>query len=149
ATHRISDAIPLYLLAAACFGMANPALDAGRLDIIPSRLWGRAEAIRTLLRSGTEALAPLLFGFVSGRFGAEASRGVGMRYTFMIMVFVVMVAAVLLLVMARRHYPRDVATALATERNIQRSAEVLRQRAVEGGPPSSARRRSWRGRWRP
>lgn len=36
-----------------------------RLDIIPPLLWGRAEGVRTVLRSLGEAAAPTAFGFVS------------------------------------------------------------------------------------
>ena len=54
-------------------------MDAARLDIMPAQLWGGAEAVRTALRSGGEAAAPLLFGFVSqyifGRPGSGSSSG--------------------------------------------------------------------------
>ena len=61
----MATAVP-YLVAAAFFlGAQNPPLDAARLDIMPPLLWGRAEAVRTMLRSLAMALAPLLFGAVS------------------------------------------------------------------------------------
>ena len=50
---------------AALLSAANPGLDAARLDIMPSGLWGRAESARTFLRSLAQALAPLLFGGLS------------------------------------------------------------------------------------
>src|SRR5437763_16176200 len=50
---------------AALISAANPPLDAGRLDIIVSGLWGRAESVRTLLRTVAQAIAPLLFGAVA------------------------------------------------------------------------------------
>src|SRR5579875_3898709 len=46
----------------ALIAAANPPLDAARLDIMPSGLWGRAESTRTFLRSIAQALAPLAFG---------------------------------------------------------------------------------------
>ncbi len=67
--HSATTAVP-YLVAAAFFlGAQNPPLDAARLDIMPPLLWGRAEAVRTLLRSLAIALAPLLFGAVSDQIG--------------------------------------------------------------------------------
>ncbi len=39
---------------------ANPRLDAARLDVMPSGLWGRAQSARTFLRSLAQAPAPLL-----------------------------------------------------------------------------------------
>jgi predicted MFS family arabinose efflux permease len=55
-------AVPLvvafFALGAAGPGGANPPLDAARLDIVPGRLWGRAESVRTLTRLAAEAIAP-------------------------------------------------------------------------------------------
>ena len=79
-TRDAVTAVP-YLVAAAFFlGMQNPPLDAARLDIMPPLLWGRAEAVRTMLRSLAMALAPLLFGAVSDHvFGGGRS---GLQWTF-------------------------------------------------------------------
>ncbi|HEY3895515.1 MAG TPA: MFS transporter [Pseudonocardiaceae bacterium] len=60
-------AAPLLFLGAAGLGAANPPLDAARLDIVHFRLWGRAESVRTVLRSAFVAIAPLLFGYLSAR----------------------------------------------------------------------------------
>src|SRR5207253_8681918 len=58
-------------------------LDAARLDIMPALLWGRAESVRTLLRSLAQALAPLIFGAVSDHvFGGGRS---GLQWTFVVM----------------------------------------------------------------
>jgi pentalenolactone synthase len=58
-TTSIALALPLLALAAALLGATNPPLDAARLDIMHSALWGRAEAVRTLLhRSRLRATAP-------------------------------------------------------------------------------------------
>ena len=73
-------------------------------------LWGRAEAVRTLLRSLAMALAPLLFGAVSDYvFGGGRS---GLQWTFVVMLLP-LGASAWLLFKARLTYPRDVATAAA------------------------------------
>jgi MFS family permease len=110
-THQAVTAVP-YLVAAAFFlGAQNPPLDAARLDIMPPLLWGRAEAVRTLLRSLAMALAPLLFGAVSDHvFGGGAS---GLKWTFVVML-VPLGASSWLLFKGLRTYPADVATAAAS-----------------------------------
>ena len=111
---------------AALISAANPPLDAARLDIMPSRLWGRAESTRTLLRSLGQALAPLLFGaladLVVGIEPAQApigththglvssATGTGLQVSFLIMLTTLAAAGVFLL-RARGTYPTDVATA--------------------------------------
>ena len=104
-------AVP-YLVAAAFFlGAQNPPLDAARLDIMPPLLWGRAEAVRTMLRSLAMALAPLLFGAVSDHiFGGGRS---GLQWTFIIMILP-LGASSWLLFKGLRTYPGDVATAAAS-----------------------------------
>ncbi|HUC14765.1 MAG TPA: hypothetical protein VMS00_09970, partial [Acidimicrobiales bacterium] len=124
--------IPLYALAAACLTAPNPALDAARLDVVPSRLWGRGEAVRTFSELVLEAFAPLIFGYVSVQFGGpganlapavgvkaaapvSAAQGRGLEYTFIVML-VPLLAAGLLLLVSRRQYLRDVATADVSDR---------------------------------
>ncbi|HEY5694827.1 MAG TPA: MFS transporter [Gaiellaceae bacterium] len=111
ATRDAVTAVP-YLVAAAFFlGAQNPPLDAARLDIMPPLLWGRAEAVRTLLRSLAMALAPLLFGAVSDYvFGGGRS---GLQWTFVVML-VPLGASSWLLFKGLRTYPADVATAAAS-----------------------------------
>jgi MFS family permease len=110
-TRGAVTAVP-YLVAAAFFlGAQNPPLDAARLDIMPPLLWGRAEAVRTLLRSLAMALAPLLFGAVSDHvFGGGRS---GLQWTFVVML-VPLGASSWLLFKGLRTYPGDVATAAAS-----------------------------------
>jgi predicted MFS family arabinose efflux permease len=110
-TRGAFTAVP-YLTAAAFFlGSQNPPLDAARLDIMPPLLWGRAEAVRTLLRSLAMALAPLLFGAVSDyAFGGGRS---GLQWTFAIMLLPLAVSAWLLF-KGRETYPGDVAAAAAS-----------------------------------
>jgi MFS family permease len=110
-TRDAVTAVP-YLVAAAFFlGAQNPPLDAARLDIMPPLLWGRAEAVRTLLRSLAMALAPLLFGAVSDHvFGGGRS---GLQWTFAIMILP-LGASSWLLFKGLRTYPADVANAAAS-----------------------------------
>lgn len=95
-----------------CLAAANPPLDAARLDVMPPLLWGRAEGVRSVLRLGAEAAAPLLFGFVAEHVFTGAA---GLQYTFLVML-VTPVAAGTVLWFGRRTYPRDVATADASAR---------------------------------
>ncbi|MFU8854516.1 MFS transporter [Micromonospora sp. SL1-18] len=109
-------ALPLIALGTAALAAANPPLDAARLDIVPGRLWGRAESLRTVLRLAAESLAPASFGWLAdqlaGPGGGES--GTGLEYTFLIML-VPLLANGLILLTARRHYPVDVATAAAAK----------------------------------
>ncbi len=139
ATGSVAVALPLLIAGAFLLGAPNPALDAARLDIMPSGLWGRAEAVRTLLRSGGEAAAPLLFGYVSqyvfggpgsasggdGSSGAAAGNAAGLEYTFLLFLGALLIAGLLALA-GLRTYPRDVATAAA-------SAEAIGQAARNSG----------------
>ncbi len=121
-------AIPLFFLAAAALGGTNPPIDAARLDIMHSRLWGRAESVRTTFRFSFEAVAPISFGLLSSRLGSKGGtfgvstqnvqNGLPLAHTFMIMLIPVFVAAVILLFLYWGHnpYPRDVATVLASEK---------------------------------
>ena len=104
-------ALPYLALAAFALSAQNPPLDAARLDIMPSQLWGRAEAIRTVLRALAQALAPLLFGIVSDHvFGGGRT---GLQWTFVVML-VPLAGSAVLLYRALGTYPRDVASAAAS-----------------------------------
>ncbi|HET8561634.1 MAG TPA: MFS transporter [Marmoricola sp.] len=118
-------AAPVLFLAAAGLGGANPPLDSARLDLVHFRLWGRAESVRTVLRTGLEALAPLTFGYVSTLFGGEGASfgepsssgpaiGTALQETFLVMLVPLVAAGLLLSLRARQTYARDVATASAS-----------------------------------
>ncbi len=123
---RLSSAVWFYVAGAALISAANPPLDAARLDIMPSGLWGRAESTRTFLRSLAQALAPLLFGAIAdlitgfvpqqAPIGTKPHRlvtsatGTGLQITFLIML-VSLVTAGIFLLRTRLTYPQDVATA--------------------------------------
>jgi predicted MFS family arabinose efflux permease len=106
-THNLPLAILFAFVAAIGLGGVNPPLNAARLDIVHSRLWGTAEAVRTTLTSISTGLAPVVFGL--------ASAPLGLGRTFLIMLSTLVAAAVLILCVARRTYPRDVATAMAAD----------------------------------
>jgi sugar phosphate permease len=97
--------------AAFCLAALNPPLDAGRLDIMHPSLWGRAEAVRTVVRQPAEAAAPLLFGVLADHLFNGGHRG--LQAAFLIML-VPLAASVFVLLRARKTYPRDVATAAAS-----------------------------------
>jgi MFS family permease len=124
----LTDSLPLALvfafLAGIALGGVNPPLNAARLDIVHSRLWGTAEAVRSTLVSISTSLAPVIFGAVSTALGRGDGANAGnvaptaasaLGHTFLIMVVTLIIAAALLLFLARRTYPRDVATAMASE----------------------------------
>ena len=120
-TRSATSAVPYLMGAVLVLSAQNPPLDAARLDIMPALLWGRAESVRTLLRSLAQALAPLLFGAVSDHvFGGGRS---GLQWTFVVMLVPLAMSAYLLF-LARRTYPRDVATAASAR---------SRDRALRGG----------------
>jgi MFS family permease len=101
-------ALPYISLAALFLSAQNPPIDAARLDIVHPLLWGRAEGIRTFLRTMAQAFAPLLFGAVSDYiFGG--GRG-GLQWTFILMLLPLAASAYFLFT-ALRSYPRDVASA--------------------------------------
>ncbi len=124
-THSLPLALVFAFLAGIALGGVNPPLNAARLDIVHSRLWGTAEAVRTTLVSISTGLAPLVFGIVSTQLGgstADANAGgvspsaaTALNHTFLIMLVSLVIAAALILCVARRTYPRDVATAMASE----------------------------------
>lgn len=117
-------------MAGFCIAAPNPGLDAARLDIMPSRVWGRAEAVRSFLRAIFQSFAPLVFGLVSTFFGGRASglgasgRGAhgagdaaGLEPTFLIML-VALLAAATIVWHGRRSYPADIASADVNERRF-------------------------------
>jgi hypothetical protein len=128
-SHSAGGALPYLIGAVFVLSAQNPPLDAARLDIVPPLLWGRAESVRTLLRSSAQALAPLLFGAVSDHvFGGGRS---GLQWTFAVML-VPLAASAFLLYKAKASYPRDVATASASGQAVlvagMRGADAMQGR---------------------
>jgi MFS family permease len=109
--HSALTALPYLILAGLAVSAQNPPLDAARLDIMVPLLWGRAEGVRTALRTAAQALAPLVFGAVSDYvFGGGRS---GLQWTFALMLLP-LAASSYFLFTGLRTYPRDVATAAAS-----------------------------------
>lgn len=127
-------AVPFFIIAVVFVAAPSAPLAAARLDVVPSGLWGRAEAVRTFARNLLQGFAPLLFGYVSSMLGGphanlgaglnivphqvQAAAGRGLEYTFMIMLVPLLAAGVLLL-FTRRTYLVDVVTADASERSLK------------------------------
>lgn len=133
-TH-IGPAIPLLFLGTLLLAAANPPLDAARLDVIPAWLWGRAEAVRSGLRSLGESAAPVTFGFIStGVFHGTD----GLTDTFLVCL-VPLAAAGALTLRAVRTYPDDVAAAEragrrgSRERSRERGGDRSREHSRERG----------------
>jgi MFS family permease len=127
---HLTPAVWFDVAGAALISAANPPLDAARLDIMPAGLWGRAESTRTVLRSLAQALAPLLFGglsaLIAGIFPAQSPIGThlhpgsispsstrGLQISFLVLLGTLALAGIFML-RARVTYPRDVATAGAS-----------------------------------
>jgi MFS family permease len=122
ASSVLAMSIPLFVLGAGALAAPDSTLNAARLDVMHPRLWGRAEGVRTVLQMLAWAIGPLVFGVVSGALGgpgtSTSSSGAvkhssALAYAFLIMLVPVAVGGLILL-RARRTYPRDVATATAS-----------------------------------
>jgi MFS family permease len=112
-TRHATTALPYITLAALALSAQNPPLDAARLDIMVPLLWGRAEGVRTFLRTLGQAVAPVAFGGVSDYvFGGGRS---ALQWTFALMLLPLCASAYFLF-RALGTYPRDVATAAAAAR---------------------------------
>lgn len=152
---NLAIAIPLFVVAAAAIAAPNATLDAARLDVVPSQLWGRAEAVRTVLRTVLEAMAPLVFGLVSEQFGsgkggfgavgggAKSPAGTpaqvhGLELAFLIML-IPLAASGLMLVFSRRSYPVDVASAAESQRRVAERTAGSKRRTAEQTASSSSR----------
>ncbi|MDQ2754500.1 MAG: MFS transporter [Actinomycetota bacterium] len=115
-SRSVVTALPYLTLAALFLSAQNPPMDAARLDIMPAQLWGRAEGVRTAMRTGAQALAPVTFGVVADHvFGGGRA---GLQSTFLVML-VPLTLNGLILLRALRTYPRDVATAAAASKRAR------------------------------
>src|SRR6185437_7201834 len=146
---RLTPAVWFDVAGASLLSAANPPLDAARLDIMPAGLWGRAESVRTFLRSLSQALAPLVFGgladLIAGIAPAQAPIGThtggvspstarGLEFSFLILLATLGAAGVFL-VRARFTYAEDVATAAASHQGTPASGPAPRR---EPGSRASA-----------
>ncbi len=125
---KLTPALWFDVAGATLLSAANPPLDAARLDVVPAGLWGRAQSTRSFLSSIAQALAPVTFGalssLIAGIVPAQAPIGThpgplssnastGLEITFLILL-ATLTAAGVFLAAARHSYPRDVATAGAS-----------------------------------
>jgi MFS family permease len=127
---KVTPAVWFDVAGAALLSAANPPLNAARLDIVPSGLWGRAESTRTVVRSLAQALSPLVFGgltsLIAGIAPEQAPVGThvhgvvspsearGLEIAFLVLL-VTLIAAGVFQLRARATYARDIATASATQ----------------------------------
>jgi MFS family permease len=146
---HLTPAVWFDVAGAGLISAANPPLDAARLDIMPAGLWGRAESTRTVARSLAQALAPIVFGgladLIAGIAPEQAPVGThpsvispgaarGLEIAFLVLLGTLAAAGVFLL-RARDTYPRDVATAAASNQGSGDAPEpALRgSRSAAGG----------------
>lgn len=115
-TRNFLIAIPFLAIGALGLAAPIPVIDAVRLDVVNHQLWGRSEAIRTLIKTGAGAAGPALFGFLSETL-AGGGHG-GLRLTILVML-PLLLANGLLLLLGRRRYADD--------------AEAARQRRAAAG----------------
>ncbi len=113
-------AATLFFIAAMGLGATNAPLNAARLDIMHSRLWGRAEGLRNALRYVPVAFAPYIVGLISDLLepnaaARKAPHGFGLGLTFEFLLILLLIAGTAMF-FAGLSYPRDVATAIASER---------------------------------
>jgi MFS family permease len=146
-THSGTTAVPYLTFAAVTLAAQNPPIDAARLDIVPARLWGRAEGLRTALRTGAQSLAPLAFGGLSDLFGGQRA---GLQLAFLLML-IPLAGNAFVLFRAMRTYPADVATAAvansaaqlaATRQGTGRTRRTTPATSLVAGPPAAAEPRA-------
>ena len=148
-TRQTLTALPYLTLAAFMLSAQNPPIDAARLDIVPPLLWGRAEGIRTALRTALQSLAPPLFGVMSNSILGHGRKG--LQLTFAVTLVLLFASGVILL-RAVGSYPRDVATASASRDKERASAPPASGGGDQGGTgvqypvkPVEVQQRSRRG----
>jgi predicted MFS family arabinose efflux permease len=106
-TESLAVALP-FLALAGVFLMAPIApLEAARLDVVHPQLRGRAESARTAARVVAQAVSPLLFGVLSDTLAGGGAEG--LRAAFFVYL-AVLAASSLLLIVAERDYPSEVAS---------------------------------------
>jgi predicted MFS family arabinose efflux permease len=128
-------AAPVLFAAAGVLEAAKAPGDAARLDIMPPRLWGRAEGVRTLLRTLAQAAAPTAFGLLADSLGAAGGRvpvtahhARGLELSLLIMLGPLLISGAVLF-RARHTYPRDVARVRRASPRRAPSIPALRKAA--------------------
>lgn len=130
--HNLVWVAPCYAVAALGLAAPVPVLDAMRLDVVSHELWGRAESVRTLLKTAVSASGPLLFGIVSEQLGGHHR---GLQLTVLAALPVLFCSGIVLL-RARRSYGPDVRNAaktMASGPDASTSGTKARSEATRGG----------------
>ncbi len=133
-TRSAVTAVPYLTIAVFMLSAQNPPLDAARLDIMPALLWGRAEGVRTSLRTLAQSLAPVVFGAVSEHIFGGGRKG--LQWTFALTLVTLAVSGIILL-RATRTYPRDVATAAASTRKAVADQEARTSQRTAPAEPAA------------
>jgi MFS family permease len=119
-THSLIVALPALTIGAAALAAPNPPLDAVRLDVIHPKLRGRAESVRTLFRTASEAIAPIALGALADHLAGGGERGLQLT---MLIILPALLANGAILALATRSYPHDVASVLASSQAITQPAD--------------------------
>lgn len=104
-TTNLFIALPLFTLGTALLTGPGVSADTARLDIVHPQMWGRAEAVRTMATTGAYVAAPALFGYLASSIGVDQA---------VLWTVPTLIAGGLLLLLALRTYPRDVASVIAS-----------------------------------
>jgi sugar phosphate permease len=104
-SHSYLVGLPLMMAGAFGLAAATPPISAGRLQVMPPGLWGRAEGIQGVLRQVGDSLGPVAFGFAGDRLSGGGRAG--LQGSFLVML-VALVCAGAVLLFALRTYPLDV-----------------------------------------
>ncbi|MGQ0824245.1 MAG: MFS transporter [Actinomycetota bacterium] len=107
--------VPFFLVSGFLIGLPMAPLNAVQLDIIVPQLRGRAAGIRSVMRVVAVGAAPILFGYLSEQYGLRSA---------MLQIAPTLGVAGLIVLLAARTYPRDMAYA---------QGEALRQQRLENG----------------
>ncbi len=146
--HSLPAALPLFMIGAFALAAPLPALDAVRLDIIHFRVWGRAESVRTVLRTAADAGGPATIGLLSDVAFGGGHHGLQLA---ILVTLPLLIANGIVLLWALRFYPAEVAAAVYTEHpeleQPQKACDGALSPGISRAPaPTRPRRRSQRPR---
>jgi MFS family permease len=130
-------AMPMLIIAAFGLAAANPPIDATRIEVVPSWIWGRAEAVRSVLRMGFQATAPLVVGALADSLGGGGRYGLELAFLSML---VLVLLAGLFLALGHLTYPADRVAAVESERQAAASRQRLQHNdPSRAGEPAAGR----------
>jgi MFS family permease len=104
--HSLPLAALLITIGTGALNAATPTLDAVRLDVVPPHLRGRAESLRTVIRTLVEGFAPLVIGVLADHLAGGGHAGLRLA---LLLVMPTLALNGLLLLFAMRSYPREAA----------------------------------------